>query len=145
MNPKNIKLTSVRSHTNLARPFYKKKNESTQGSQHDESLDMSPTYSQMINTMSEDFDMNKDLLRQDFYSEVNKEKRDWFFNKVPKVHKTIYQEEYYIYLRQEKKNVKYWIWFELFKQKEYLDYLGKRVNNTSTKTKIWKTSDDTVI
>ena len=99
----------------------------------------------MINTMSEDFDMNKDLLRQDFYSEVNKEKRDWFFNKVPKVHKTIYQEEYYIYLRQEKKNVKYWIWFELFKQKEYLDYLGKRVNNTSTKTKIWKTSDDTVI
>ena len=31
------------------------------------------------------------------------------------------------------------------KQEEYPDYLGKRVNNTSTKTKIWKTSDKTVI
>ena len=50
-----------------------------------------------------------------------------------------------MYLRQEKKNVKYWIWFELFKQEEYPDYPSKRVNNTSTKTKIWKTSDETVI
>ena len=50
-----------------------------------------------------------------------------------------------MYLRQEKKNVKYWIWFELFKQEEYPNYPGKCVNNTSTKAKIWKTSDDTVI
>ena len=28
-NPKNIKLTGVRSHTNVARPFYTKENEST--------------------------------------------------------------------------------------------------------------------
>ena len=44
---------------------------------------MSPTYSQMINTVSlenEDFEINKDLLRKD--SEANKEKRDWFFSKV---------------------------------------------------------------
>ena len=44
-NPKNIKLTGVRSHTNLARPFYKEEKESTQGSQHVEPPDMSPTYS----------------------------------------------------------------------------------------------------
>ena len=44
-NPKNIKLTGIRSHTNLARPFYKEEKESTQGSQHDEPPDMSPTYS----------------------------------------------------------------------------------------------------
>ena len=109
---------------------------------------MSPTYSQMINTISlsdEDFVINKDLLRKDFYSEVNKQRKDWFFSKVPKVFRTIYQEEFYAYLRQEKKNIKYWIWFELSKQEEYPNYLGKCVNNTSTKTKIWKTSDDTVI
>ena len=52
-NPKNIKLTGIRSHTNLARPFYKEEKESTQGSQHDESSDMCPIYSKMINTMSE--------------------------------------------------------------------------------------------
>ncbi|RVW18795.1 hypothetical protein CK203_102744 [Vitis vinifera] len=43
----------------------------------DESPVMSPTYSQMINTISlsdEDFEINKDLLRKDFYSEVNKQK-----------------------------------------------------------------------
>ena len=28
---------------------------------------------------------------------------------------------------------------------EYPDYPSKRVNNTSTKTTVWKTSDDTVI
>ena len=102
----------------------------------------------MINTVSldeEDFEINKDLLRKDFYSEVNKEMRDWFFSKVPKDIRTLYQEEFYTFLRQEKRNIKYWIWFELFKQEEYPNYPGKRVNNTSTKTKIWKTSDETVI
>ena len=29
---------------------------------------MSPTYSQMINTISQEFEINKDLLKQDFYS-----------------------------------------------------------------------------
>ena len=72
------------------------------------------TYSQMINTISlsdEDFEINKDLLRKDFYSEVNKERKDWFFSIVPKDIRTLYQEEFYAHLRQEKKNIK----FELFK------------------------------
>ena len=43
-NPKNIKLTGVKSHANLARPFYTEE-ESTQESHQDESPDMSPTYS----------------------------------------------------------------------------------------------------
>ncbi|KAL6327887.1 hypothetical protein AAG906_027285 [Vitis piasezkii] len=90
-NPKNIKLIGVRSHTNVARPFYTEENESTQESQQDESPVMSPTYSQMINTISlsdEDFEINKDLLRKDFYSEVNKQRNDWFFSTVPKIWKT---------------------------------------------------------
>ena len=40
--------------------------------------DESPTYFQMVNTVSlddEDFEINKDLLRKDFYSKVNKERR----------------------------------------------------------------------
>ena len=63
----------------MARPFYSEENESTQESQQDESPVMSPTYSQMINTISlsdEDFEINKDLLRKDFYSEVNKQRND---------------------------------------------------------------------
>ena len=102
----------------------------------------------MINTISlsdEDFEINKDLLRNDFYSEANKERKDWFFSTVPKDIRTLYQEEFYAYLRQEKKNIKFWIWFELFKQEEYPDYPCKHINNTSTKTKIWKTSDNIVI
>ncbi|WJZ85701.1 hypothetical protein VitviT2T_005221 [Vitis vinifera] len=117
-NHKNVKLTGVRSYTNVARPFYSEENESTQESQQDESPVMSPTYSQMINIISisdEDFEINKDLLRKDFYSEVNKQRNDWFFSIVPKVIRTIYQEEFYAYLRQKKKNIKFWIWFELFK------------------------------
>ena len=96
---------------------------------------MSPTYSQMINTVSlsdEDFEINKDLLRKDFYSEVNKQRNDWFFSTVPKVIRTIYQEEFYAYLRQEKKNIKFWIWFELFKQEEYPDYPFKRIKVISS-------------
>ncbi|RVW43531.1 hypothetical protein CK203_100889 [Vitis vinifera] len=134
-NPKNVKLTGVRSYTNVARPFYSEENESTQESQQDESPVMSPTYSQMINTISlsdEDFEINKDLLRKDFYSEVNKQRNDWFFSTVPKVIRTIYQEEFYAYLRQEKKNIKFWIWFELFKQEEYPDYPFKRIKVTSS-------------
>ena len=59
--------------------------------------------------------------------------------------RTIYQEEFYTYLRKHKKHVRYWLWFELFKQKEHSNYPGKSINNTSTKTKQWKTSDNTVI
>ena len=44
-NLKNIKLTGVKSHTNMARPFYTEDQESTQGSNQDESPIMSPTYS----------------------------------------------------------------------------------------------------
>ncbi|WKA03382.1 hypothetical protein VitviT2T_021494 [Vitis vinifera] len=134
-NPKNIKLTGVRSHTNLAKPFYTEEKDSTHDSQQDESPQMSPTYSQMINTISygdENFEINKELLRKDFYSEVNKEKKDWFFRTIPKVFRTILQEEFYSYLRQEKKNIKFWIWFELFKQEEYPDYPFKIIEVTST-------------
>ena len=109
---------------------------------------MSPTYSQMINTISlsdEDFEINKDLLRKNFYSKVNKQRNDWFFSIIPKVIRTLYQEQIYAYLRQEKKNIKFWIWFELFKQEEYPDYPCKHINNTSTKAKIWKTSDNILI
>ncbi|KAL6318568.1 hypothetical protein AAG906_000646 [Vitis piasezkii] len=147
-NPKNIKLTGFRSHTNVARPFYTEENESTQESQQDESPVMSPTYFQMINTISlsdEDFEINKDLLRKDFYSEVNKKRKDWFFSTVPKDIRTLYQEEFYEYLRQEKKNIKFWIWFELFKQDEYPYYPCKRINNTFAKTKIWKTNNNIII
>ena len=71
---------------------------------------MSPTYSQTINSVSlddEGFEINKDLLRKDFYSEVNKQRRVRFLSKVPKDTRTLYQEEFYTYLRQEKKNIKY--------------------------------------
>ena len=118
----------------MAKPFYTEEKESTQESQKDESPSMSPMYSHMINTISlddENFEINKDLLRKDFYSEVNKERKDWFFNTVPKVIRTIYQEELYTYLRQEKKNIKFWIWFELFKQEEYPYYPFKRTRVTS--------------
>ena len=53
---------------------------------------MSPTYSQMINTISfddKDFEINKDLLRNDFYSEANKEIKDWFFSTIPKDIRTL--------------------------------------------------------
>ena len=116
----------------MVKPFYTEENESTQESQ-DESPIMSPTYSQMINTISlsdEDFEINKDLLRKDFYFEVNKERKDWFFSTISKDIRTLYQEEFYAYLRRENKNIKFWIWFELFKQKEYPDYPCKC-------TKIW--------
>ena len=106
-NPKNINLIGVRNHTNLAKPFYTEEKESTHESDQDESPDMSPTYSQMINTISlsdEDFEINKDLLRKDFYSEANKERKDWFFSTVPKDIRTLYQEEFYAYLRQESLN-----------------------------------------
>ena len=62
----------------MARPFYMEEKESTQELHQDESLDMSPTYSQIINIVSiddEEFEINKDLLRKDFYFEVNKEMR----------------------------------------------------------------------
>ena len=50
---KNIKLSRVKSHTNVAKTYYSKDRESTQ-----ESLDMSPTYSWMINMIDQEFVIN---------------------------------------------------------------------------------------
>lgn len=53
-----------------ARPIYTEDENSNQESQQ-ESLNMSPTYSQMVNVISlgQDFEINNELLRQDFYLE----------------------------------------------------------------------------
>ncbi|KAL6326933.1 hypothetical protein AAG906_012540 [Vitis piasezkii] len=63
---------------------------------------------------------------------------------VPKVIRTIHQEEFYAYLRQEKKNIKFWIWFELFKQEDYPDYPYKHVHTTKStdKTKSFEFSKE---
>lgn len=37
---------------------------------------MSSTYSQMINVIEQDFKINTEILRQDFYSKENKEKEN---------------------------------------------------------------------
>ncbi|KAL6333631.1 hypothetical protein AAG906_028816 [Vitis piasezkii] len=138
-NLKNIKLTGVRSHTNVARPFYTEENESTQKSQQDESPVMSPTYSQMINTISlsdEDFEINKDLLRKTSI-QVNKQRNDWFFSTIPKVIRTIYQEEFYAYLRQEKKNINNNIVIESIHPPEAK--IEKNINGTIVTTSPFKT------
>ena len=60
-NPKNIKSFGVRSHTKtFTQPYYSKYRVYTQ-----ETPDMSPTYSKMINIIDQDFEINKEISRKE--------------------------------------------------------------------------------
>ena len=61
---------------------------------------------------SSKFQINKSLLREEFYSDLNKPKRNWFFENFNSETRQKIQEKYYEFLSQNKTLVMFFEWLE---------------------------------
>lgn len=68
-----------------------------------------------ICTITQDFEIDKKLLKEEFYSNKNKEKRQEFFKTYSKEQRNKIQEEYYSFLNQLKTQICFFDWYENFK------------------------------
>ncbi|KAH9714172.1 hypothetical protein KPL71_020570 [Citrus sinensis] len=106
----------------------------------------SPTFSavtkNVINVLEKEFELDKNLLHNDFYSESNKEKRLWFFKYFLKQRKEI-QQIYYEFVKLHQVHILFFDWFEIYSSDNNIDYPFKESNPITVRKKIheWKLSD----
>uniref|UniRef100_A0A151UDA2 DUF7588 domain-containing protein n=1 Tax=Cajanus cajan TaxID=3821 RepID=A0A151UDA2_CAJCA len=79
------------------------------------------------------YEIDKNLLKQEFLAEQNQEKRKWFFETFSQEELKNYREKYYDYLEELQENIPYFKWFE----ENCLPNL--EINVLKNATKIWKT------
>ncbi|KAH9658915.1 hypothetical protein KPL70_023666 [Citrus sinensis] len=132
--------------TSVPHPIYT----SSQHAQRQEEKEPSPltfpTFSavteNVINVIEKDFELDKTLLHNDFYSNSNKEKRLWFFKHFLNQRKEI-QETYYEFVNSHKIHILFFDWFEIYSSNNNISYPFKESNPITVrkKTPEWKLSD----
>ncbi|KAH9750856.1 hypothetical protein KPL71_014042 [Citrus sinensis] len=105
----------------------------------------SPTFSaiteNVINVLEKDFELDKTLLHNDFYSDSNKEKRLWFFKHFLNQRKEI-QQVYYEFVNLHKVHILFFDWFEMYASDNNINYPFKESNliTVRKKTAEWNLS-----
>ena len=95
--------------------------------------------------IDQEFVINKELLRQYFLLEENKEKVIQDFSYASQVFRIMYHEEFYDYLRKHQTSVKLWKWFETSTENKFLGYPFRDLTNDLKNSRQWKTSDNMII
>jgi len=90
-----------------------------------------------INTITEHFQLNKEILRKDFYSTKNHDERAWFLEKFDKNLRQPIQEKFYKFLIKHKIHIPFFDWFENYVEEQNIEnYTFKRVKSVNT---FWQT------
>nr|KYP51359.1 hypothetical protein KK1_026790 [Cajanus cajan] len=79
------------------------------------------------------FEINKDMIKQEFLAKENQDKRKWFFETFSQQELKNFRESYYKYLEEIQENIPYFNWFE----ENCLKTLS--INVLKHAEKIWKT------
>ncbi|KAK9741649.1 hypothetical protein RND81_03G119500 [Saponaria officinalis] len=104
----------------------------------------SPTASdfQSVNTITEEFEINKEYLRNDFNSSQNTDKRNWFLSFEKEIKDEI-RDIWYKDMRKFKVNIPFFLWFDLYCQK--IDIINpfsySSIQVQSKLTKNWTLTD----
>ncbi|KAK9739977.1 hypothetical protein RND81_03G001600 [Saponaria officinalis] len=104
----------------------------------------SPTASdfQSVNTITEDFEIDKEYLRNDFNSSQNSDKRKWFLSFEKEIKDEI-RDIWYKDMRNFKINIPFFLWFDLYCQK--IDIINpfsySSIQVQSKLTKNWTLTD----
>ncbi|KAH9698351.1 hypothetical protein KPL71_023981 [Citrus sinensis] len=144
-----IPSTSIRSvdyTTSVPHPVYTSSQRGQRQEEKEPSPPTSPTFSavteNVINAIGKDFELDKNLLHNDFYSENNKEKRFWFFKHFLNQRKEI-QQTYYEFVNLHQVHILFFDWFEIYSSDNNLPYPFKESNHITIRKKIpeWKLFD----
>ncbi|KAH9763843.1 hypothetical protein KPL70_001312 [Citrus sinensis] len=141
--------TSIRSvdyTTSVPHPIYTSSQHIQSHEEKEPSPPTSPTFSavteNVINVIEKEFELDKTLLHNDFYSDLNKEKRLWFFKHFLNQRKEI-QQFYYEFVNLHKVHLLFFDWFEIYSSNNNISYPFKESNPITIrkKTTEWKLSD----
>ncbi|KAH9699240.1 hypothetical protein KPL71_024266 [Citrus sinensis] len=145
-----IPSTSIRSvdyTTSVPHPIYTSSQHEQRQEEKEPSPPTSPTFSaiteNIINVIIKDFELDKNLLHNDFYLDKNKEKRIWFFKHFLNQRKEI-QQTYYEFVNLHQVHILFFDWFEIYSSDNNISYPFKESNPITIrkKTPEWKLSDN---
>ncbi|KAH9669453.1 hypothetical protein KPL70_021795 [Citrus sinensis] len=144
-----IPSTSIRSvdyTTSVPHPIYTSNQHVQSQEEKEHSPPTSPTFSavteNVINVIEKEFELDKTFLHNDFYSDLNKEKRLWFFKHFLNQRKEI-QQTYYEFVNFHKTHILFFDWFEIYSSDNNISYPFKESNPITIRKKVpeWKLLD----
>ncbi|KAH9803221.1 hypothetical protein KPL71_001681 [Citrus sinensis] len=144
-----IPSTSIRSvdyTTSVPHPIYTSSQHLQSQEEKEPSPPTSPTFSavaeNVINVIEKEFELDKTFLHNDFYSDLNKEKRLWFFKHFLNQRKEI-QQTYYEFVNLHKVHILFFDWFEIYYSDNNINYPFKESNPITIRKKVpeWKLLD----
>ncbi|KAH9704619.1 hypothetical protein KPL70_011539 [Citrus sinensis] len=144
-----IPSTSIRSvdyATSVPHPIYTSSQHEQKQEEKEPSPPTSPTFSaiteNVINVIKKEFELDKAFLHKDFYSDLNKEKRLWFFKHFLNQRKEI-QQTYYEFVNLHQVHILFFDWFEIYFSNNNISYPFKESNPITIrkKTTEWKLSE----
>ncbi|KAH9686636.1 hypothetical protein KPL70_014425 [Citrus sinensis] len=139
-------IRSVDYATSIPHPIYTSSQHEQRQEEKEPSPPTSPTFSavteNVINVIKKNFELDKNLLHNDFYSEKNKEKRFWFFKHFLNKRKEI-QQTYYEFVNLHQVHILFFDWFEIYSSENNINYPFRESNPITVRKKIheWKLSD----
>ncbi|KAH9717262.1 hypothetical protein KPL71_021752 [Citrus sinensis] len=139
-------IRSVDYTTSIPHPIYTSSQHEQRQDEKEPSPPTSPTFSaiteNVINVIKKEFELDKTLLHNDFYSDSNKEKRNWFFKHFLNQRKEI-QQVYYEFVNLHQVHILFFDWFEIYSSENNISYPFKETNPITIRKKIpeWKLSD----
>jgi len=96
----------------------------------------------------DEFDIDKETHRKDFYSPENEPQRTWFFQHFKGIKRKQIQEKFYKFVERVKINIPFFDWFHAYTIKKNMDYpwqagiIGDPTTNVITN---WKIKDGELI
>ncbi|KAH9705018.1 hypothetical protein KPL70_011707 [Citrus sinensis] len=139
-------IRSVDYTTNIPHPIYTSSQHEQKQDEKEPSPPTSPTFSavteNVINVIEKNFELDKNLLHDDFYSEKNKGKRTWFFKYFLNQRKEI-QQVYYEFVNLHQVHILFFDWFEIYSSENNIFNPFKESNPITIRKKIpeWKLFD----
>ncbi|KAH9716045.1 hypothetical protein KPL71_021316 [Citrus sinensis] len=131
-------ISSVDYTTNIPHPIYTSSQHEQKQEEKEHSPPTSPTFSavteNVINVIEKDFELDKAFLHNDFYSDLNKEKRIWFFKHFLKQRKEI-QQIYYEFVNLHQVHILFFDWFEIYSSENNISYPFKESNPITVRKK----------
>uniref|UniRef100_A0A0R0JLV4 DUF7588 domain-containing protein n=1 Tax=Glycine max TaxID=3847 RepID=A0A0R0JLV4_SOYBN len=98
--------------------------------------------------LSNNFSIDKDTLRKDFYSPENEPQRRWFFQHFKGLNRKQIQDNFYEFVKRVKINVLFFDWFHSYTIKVDMDYPWKQDIISDPTTKVitnWQIKDGELI
>ncbi|KAH1210252.1 putative Polyprotein CP [Glycine max] len=98
--------------------------------------------------LSDNFSINKETLRKDFYSPENEPQRRWFFQHYKGTNRKQIQDKFYEFVERVKINVLFFDWFHAYAIRKDIDYPWKQDiigDPTTNVIKNWQANDGELI